>query len=49
MWSKVKSILRKIKPRTTEELVSAMGQALGSVTFEDISGWFAHGGFVVNL
>ena len=49
MWSKVKSILRKLKPRTAEDLISAMGQALDAVTYEDIVGWFEHDGYIVNL
>ena len=49
MWSKVKAILRKLKPRTAEDLVSAMGQALDSVTLQDIIGWFEHDGYIVNL
>ena len=49
MWSKVKAILRKLKPRTAEDLISAMGQALNSVTHEDIVGWFEHDGYIVNL
>lgn len=46
MWSKVKSILRKLKPRTVEELHVALQIALTSVTLEDIIGWFSHDGYV---
>ena len=49
MWSKVKAILRKLKPRTAEELVNAVGQALNLITYEDIVGWFEHDGYIVNL
>jgi len=49
MWSKVKAILRKLKPRNAEELLNAMGSALDSVTYEDIVGWFEHDGYIVNL
>lgn len=49
MWSKVKSILRKLKPRTFEELITALGKALDSVTYNDIAGWFEHNGYIVNL
>ena len=49
MWFKVKSILRKLKPRTSEELISALGKALDSVTPGDIRAWFKHHGYGVNL
>ena len=48
MWSKIKSILRKLKPRTAEELLNAVGQALDLVTYDDIVGWFEHHGYIVN-
>lgn len=32
MWSKVKSILRKIEARTNEALLLAIGEALSKVT-----------------
>ncbi len=35
-WSKVKSILRLFKPRTTEELLDALAKAFSSVTLENI-------------
>lgn len=40
MWSKLKSILRKLKARTAETLEQALGQALKAVTAEDAEGWF---------
>ena len=49
MWSKVKSVLRKLKARTAEELLISVGQALDSVTYDDIVGWFLHDGYIVNL
>jgi transposase len=49
MWSKVKAILRKLKPRTAEELLNAMGIALDSVTYSDIVGWFEYHGYIVIL
>jgi len=48
MWSKVKSILRKIKPRTFDELMEALKQALDSVSLIDIAGWFKHHGYIIN-
>lgn len=49
MWSKVKSSLRKQKPRTPEELEAAMRVALNSVTYSDIVGWFENYGYSVNV
>lgn len=49
MWSKIKSILRKLKPRTAEELLDTMGQALDLVTYDDIVGWFEYHGYLVNI
>jgi len=47
-WSKMKSVLRKLKPRSKEELLEAMKAALDSITGEDITGWFCHDGYIVN-
>ena len=44
MWSKVKENLRSAKVRTAEELCSAIGRALNTVTPEDDKGWFKHSG-----
>ena len=49
MWSKVKAILRKLKARTAETLLDAMGEALKAVTCEDIVGWFEYHGYIVNI
>jgi len=49
MWSKVKSSLRKLKPRTPDELIEAMCQSLDSVTYNDIVGWFENYGYSVNV
>lgn len=45
MWSKIKALLRKFKARTFEELVKAVGEAIASVTKEDIIGWFHSCGY----
>lgn len=42
MWSKVKSILRKIEARTNEALLLAIGSALAEVTAKDATNWLAH-------
>ena len=46
MWSKVKQILRGMKPRTNEELFCSTGVALGLVTANDAQGWFESCGYV---
>lgn len=48
MWSKVKSVLHKIKARTFDELMEALKQALDSITYCDIAGWFKHHGYILN-
>jgi transposase len=48
-WSKVKSILRKLKPRSKDELLKCMKTALDSITTSDIKGWFSHHGYVANV
>lgn len=45
MWSKVKSLLRKIKARTFDTLVDAIAQALEAVTASDAKGWFKSCGY----
>lgn len=48
-WSKMKSILRKLKPRTYDELIQALQIALNSFTSEDIKNWFEHDGYFINI
>jgi transposase len=45
MWSKVKSILRKLKVRSAELLEDAIALALDSVSPSDTIGWFSHDGY----
>ena len=40
MFSKTKAYLRKVAARTTDTVITAMGQALELVTPSDIVGWF---------
>lgn len=47
-WSKVKTILRRLKARTFEELIEALRQALRAITPQDVRGWFAHCGYAIN-
>lgn len=44
-WSKMKSCLRKLKARTADALFTAIGFALDTITYDDISGWIKHCGY----
>jgi transposase len=46
-WSKVKSRLRSLKPRTLSDLLDALVQAFSSITPHDILHWFQHCGYQV--
>lgn len=48
-WSKMKSVLRKLKPRTYDELIAALQIALDSFTAQDIKHWFKHDGYFINV
>jgi transposase len=45
VWSKVKSVLRKLKARSFEELQAALKTALNTITLYDIKNWFKHDGY----
>ncbi len=45
MWSKIKSILRKLKARTNEALIHAIAKALELITAGDAKGWFESCGY----
>ena len=45
MWSKMKSILRKIKARNREALIDALNLALEQISINDIEAWFKHHGY----
>jgi transposase len=47
-WSKVKTILRRLKARTLPDLIEALKQALLAITPQDIHAWFAHCGYAIN-
>jgi transposase len=47
-WSKVKTLLRRLKARTFPDLIEALKQALLAITPQDIQGWFAHCGYAIN-
>jgi transposase len=44
-FSKVKHIFRKIRARTKEDLIEAMGLALAAVSAADVRGYFTHCGY----
>lgn len=46
MWSKVKSIIRKIEPRNFDECWHAMNEALWQITPSNLAGWFRKCGYV---
>lgn len=46
-WSKVKSRLRSLKPRTLPDLLDALVQAFSTITPHDIRHWFQHCGYQV--
>ena len=43
-WSKVKALLRTLKPRTLPDLLDALAAAFASITLPDILSWFRHCG-----
>jgi hypothetical protein len=42
MWAYVKRILRKLKARTEDKLISAINTALSAVTKELVTAWMKH-------
>src|SRR5262249_35824255 len=47
-WSKIKSYLRKAKARTYEELVSALKEALATITEADLRAWIEFCGYSIH-
>ncbi len=47
-WSKIKTMLRRLKARTFSDLIEALKQALLAITSQDIQGWFAHCGYAIS-
>jgi len=45
MWSKIKSILRRLKARTEEALINAVAKALDAITANDVKGGFEACGY----
>lgn len=48
MWSKTKSIFRKLAPRTDKQFKKTVTLAFQSVTKNDLAGWFQHCGYKVS-
>ena len=46
MWSKIKSVIRSLKPRSRDELEIAISLAFEAVSPDAISAWFDHCGYV---
>lgn len=46
-WSKVKTRLRALKPRTLPDLLDALETAFASISTSDLLGWFRHSGYRV--
>ncbi len=44
-FAKVKGLLRRVRARTREALVEAIGRALDAVTSRDARGFFGHCGY----
>lgn len=44
-WSKIKSILRKLKPRTWDAFLKAVATAFNDISLADIAGWMVHCGY----
>lgn len=49
MWAKVKQHLRSARARSQPTLLSAIGDALASVSSEDAYGFFRHTGYVCTI
>jgi transposase len=47
MWSKIKAYLCKAEARTPDDLLQAIGDAMASVSLQDIGNWFASCGYSV--
>ena len=42
LWSKIKSILKKLKARTYESLINSVGFALSEISTSNLLNWFNH-------
>jgi transposase len=46
-WAKVKTVLRRLKARTFDELVEALNVAFQTITPADARAWFTHCGYIL--
>lgn len=46
-WSKLKQLIRKLRPRTRKALDKAVACAMSTVTKSDIEGWYVCSGYQV--
>lgn len=44
-WAKLKSFLRTVRPRSLQQLIDAIADAIDSITPDDCFGWFTHCGY----
>jgi transposase len=49
MWSKIKTILRKVSARTVEEFHHAISFAFKEINAGDLISWFKHCGYILDL
>jgi transposase len=47
-WSKIKAALRMAKARTVDELITALKEALLTITEADVRAWFDHCGYAIH-
>jgi transposase len=48
-WSKLKSLLKRMKARSREALDNAIAEAMEFITSTDAAGWFHHAGYPVQV
>ena len=48
LWSKMKTVLRKLKARNKPDLDIAICKALDSITLSNIHNWYRHCGYETN-
>lgn len=45
VWSKMKTLLRKLKARTIPDLIAGIGSALAKISQSDLAGWYKHANY----
>lgn len=48
-WSKMKAVIKRLKPRTYDDLICSLQIALNSFTTDDIKNWFKHDGYIIHI